>query len=488
MKFETLPLDEKIQKGIRKAKFVTCTEVQKKALPGSLEGKDLMVQSKTGSGKTAVFVLAILHRYLEAKDQKPTALIIAPTRELAVQIALDAEVLSSGIEDYKVGCFYGGVGYNEQEKILTSKPNLIIGTPGRILDFQGSGKINFREIDIFVIDEADRLFDMGFFPDIQKMFGFMDKKRARQTMLFSATLTTRVRNLAWSYMNDPLIVEVEPEEITVKNVSQELYHISKDEKFSLLLRILNKENPKNALVFSNTKAMAIELSKRLNVNGYKSQYLMGDLAQNKRLAIINRMKRGALTFLVATDVAARGLQIDDLELVINYDIPEDYESYVHRIGRTARAGKSGKAISLACEQYVYGLEPIEKYIQMKIPVQWPDEKELPLVNDKSASMRFRDLVSQKEYASKRPPSGKREKKYAKSSFSAPRFTPAVKKSGPSVNYDHLKSLDFDQRLDYYKQLYGPKKKESKKREAVVKKEPKKLPFYKKFFKKRGKND
>jgi ATP-dependent RNA helicase RhlB len=376
MKFETLPLDEKIQKGIRKAKFVTCTEVQKKALPGSLEGKDLMVQSKTGSGKTAVFILAILHRYVEATGQKPTALIIAPTRELAVQIALDAEVLASGIEGYKVGCFYGGVGYNEQEKILASKPNLIIGTPGRILDFQGSGKIDFREIDIFVIDEADRLFDMGFFPDIQKMFAFMDKKRAHQTMLFSATLTSRVRNLAWSYMNDPLIVEVEPEEITVKNITQSLYHVSKDEKFSLLLRILNKENPKNALVFSNTKAMAIELSKRLNVNGYKSQYLMGDLAQNKRLAIINRMKRGTLTFLVATDVAARGLQIDDLELVINYDIPEDYESYVHRIGRTARAGKSGKAISLACEQYVYGLEPIEKYIQMKIPVQWPDENEL----------------------------------------------------------------------------------------------------------------
>ena len=180
------------------------------------------------------------------------------------------------------------------------------------------------------------------------MFKMMIDRTKRQTMLFSATLSTKVRNLAWDHMIDPIEIEVEPEEITVNLITQQLYHISKDEKFSLLLRILAAEEASNALLFTNTKAMAIELSKRLNINGYKSQYLMGDLPQNKRLSIINRMKAGNLRFLVATDVAARGLQIDDLELVLNYDLPEDYESYVHRIGRTARAGKSGKAISLAC--------------------------------------------------------------------------------------------------------------------------------------------
>ena len=322
------------------------------------------------------------------------------------------------------------MGYAKQDKQIVEGVDLIIGTPGRILDYQKMGKLNFKSIDTFVIDEADRLFDMGFYPDVQKMFKLMVKREQRQTMLFSATLGTRVRNLAWDYMNAPLEIEVQPEEITVKAITQELYHVSKDEKFDLCLRLMAKENPTNALIFTNTKAKAVEISKRLNVNGYKTQYLMGDLPQSKRLGVINRMKSGELRFLVATDVAARGLQIDDLELVVNYDIPEDYESYVHRIGRTARAGKSGKAITLACEQFVYGLEAIENYIQMKIPVVWTDEESVPRVEDKSAKMRFRDLVSESEYASRsggRPERG-RAKRGPGAKGSAPRSRSAHKRS------------------------------------------------------------
>lgn len=504
MKFKELPLHEDVMKGIEAAGFTDCMPVQEKVLPGALQGKDIMAQSKTGSGKTAVFLITLLQKFVEARDtaktlppekaysvKLPVALIVAPTRELAVQIEDDARILSSGIPEYRIGCFYGGVGYAKQDKQVVEGVDLIIGTPGRILDYQQMGKLNFKSIDTFVIDEADRLFDMGFYPDIQKMFKLMVKREERQTMLFSATLGTRVRNLAWDYMNSPLEIEVQPEEITVKAITQELYHVSKDEKFNLFLRLMSRENASNALVFTNTKAKAVEISKRLNVNGYTTQYLMGDLPQSKRLQVINRMKSGELRFLVATDVAARGLQIDDLELVVNYDIPEDFESYVHRIGRTARAGKSGKAITLACEQFVYGLEAIENYIQMKIPVMWAEEAALPLIEDKSAHMRFRDLVSEGEFASRggqsrggqsrggqsRGTSGRGKSKRgttpAKSgsrttkkagpkqeSGKSPKSAPAKKRSEikkpvkRSKSYAEIQKMNFEERIAYYKQVYA----------------------------------
>jgi ATP-dependent RNA helicase RhlB len=409
MKFTELPFSEKVLKGIESAGFDKCTTVQEKVLPVALNGCDLMVQSKTGSGKTAVYVLTILQniaKCIAEGKEKPKALIVAPTRELAVQIEADTSILASGFEGVTVGAFYGGVGYEKQDKIIAKGCDICVGTPGRLLDFQKGRKIDFREFNIFVLDEADRMFDMGFYPDVQKMFSLLSDKDKRQTMLFSATLSTRVRNLAWQYMNEPEEIEVQPEEITVKKITQELYHIAKSEKFNLFLQLMVKENPGNALVFTNTKARAVEVAKRLSLNGFTAKYLMGDMAQSKRLQTINKMKDGKLKFLVATDVAARGLQIDDLELVINYDIPEDFESYVHRIGRTARAGKTGKAITLACEEYIYGLEPIESYIGMKIPVIWPEEGELPEVDDKSKNLSFRDMVSQQEYASKRPQNGR----------------------------------------------------------------------------------
>jgi ATP-dependent RNA helicase RhlB len=396
-----------------------------------------MIQSKTGSGKTAVYVLTILENYVKAVKEgksKPKALIVAPTRELAVQIEEDTLKLSEHIPGLAVGCFYGGVGYAKQDKAIEDGCDIFVCTPGRILDYQKMHKIDFRNFDIFVVDEADRLFDMGFYPDIQNMFSLLRPCTERQTMLFSATLGTKVKNLAWSFMNNPVEIEVEPEEMTVKAITQELYHISKKDKFGLLLQLLNKENPENCLVFTNTKARCIEVSKRLTLNGYAAKYLMGDLPQAKRLETIDRMKEGSIKFLVATDVAARGLQIDDLQLVVNYDIPDDFESYVHRIGRTARAGKSGKSITLADEEYVFGLEPIENFINMKIPVIWPAEGELAEVEDKSSKYSFRDLVRNDEYSRSPSPGGARGRG-GKRPAPGSRRAPAPRRDAPQGRRD-----------------------------------------------------
>lgn len=393
MKFSELHLTEQTYSGIQAAGFESCMPVQEKVFSHSLSGKDVMVQSQTGTGKTAAFLITILERFSKKEEGSSSkALVIVPTRELAVQIAQEAELLSSGLSKLTVGTFYGGVGYAQQDKLLQGEVDLYIGTPGRLLDYQKAGKIDFKAMDLVVVDEADRMFDMGFYPDILEMFKKMRPRDKRQTMLFSATLTNRARNLAWDFMNEPVEIEIEPEVITVKEINQQLFHVSKSEKFSVLLRLLAKIGPSNALIFTNTKSMAVELAKRLEINGYDAHMLMGDLPQKKRLQVIDKMKEGKIKFLVATDVAARGLHVDDLELVINYDIPEDFENYVHRIGRTARAGKSGHAITLACEQFVYGLESIEEYIQMKIPVVWLDEQEYPPVEDKSAHLRFGDLI------------------------------------------------------------------------------------------------
>jgi len=387
MKFNEFNLNEDLQRGIDDTGFLECMPVQEQTLTQTLKGKDVFVQSQTGSGKTAAFLISVFQLFLEADSPKEKkVLIIVPTRELAVQIEKEAMLLGRHL-DFVIGSFYGGVGYTKQEKLIREGVNLIIGTPGRLLDFNQSGKLKFKDIDILVIDEADRLFDMGFFPDIKRMLREMKPITERRTMLFSATLSFRVRNLAWEYMKEPAEISIEPDQVTVEKIDQRLYHVGQHEKMNLLLGIMKKENPGNVIIFTNTKQSAYEVSMRLERNGYKSQYIIGDLPQTKRLKIIEGVKEGRIPYLVATDVAARGLHVDDLELVINYDIPEDCESYVHRIGRTARVGKSGKAISLSCERYVYGLEGIEAYAKKKIPVDFADES--LFVEDQSQGMRFR---------------------------------------------------------------------------------------------------
>ncbi len=388
MKFTDRALHENIYKGIEKAGFSDCLPVQIQTFEQALDNnKDVCVQSQTGSGKTAAFLIPVFQLLLTHDSfKKKKALIVAPTRELAIQITKEAELLGSFL-DLRVGCFYGGDGFTKQEALLKKGVDIIVGTPGRLLDFSQQGKIDLKQIGILIIDEADRLFDMGFLPDIRRMLRKMPPYNKRRTMLFSATLDSRVKELAWEHMDDPVEIEITPEQVTVESVSQELYHVEQTEKMRLLLGILKKEKPENVLIFTNTKHMAFEVSQRLIRNGFDCQYIMGDLPQKKRLHVIEGIKSGKMKYLVATEVAARGLHIDDLDLVINYDLPAERESYVHRIGRTARAGKSGKAITLACEQYVYGLEAIEAYTDMKIPVVWADETMLE--KDMSEGMTFR---------------------------------------------------------------------------------------------------
>jgi len=371
MHFIDLHLDERIMLGINDAGFTVCTPVQEATFKHSLQGRDVCAQSQTGTGKTAAFLITILQNLKDQKGSK--AMIIVPTRELAVQVESEAALLGAHLDYYKVACIYGGVGYKSQEQQLRQGANIIVGTPGRIIDLNRSGKLSYKDIGILVIDEADRLFDMGFIADLRRMLRAMPPVHKRQTMLFSATLSFLVKELAWQYMNNPVEVEIAPEQLTVDTVTQELYHVGNEEKMNLLLGILGKERPKNCLIFTNMKQTAEEVSRRLRMNGFTCEFITGDLPQKKRLEVIDGIKNGRIPLLVATNVAARGLHVDDLDLVINYDIPEDCEDYVHRIGRTARVGKDGKAISLVCENYVYALDSIEKYLGMKIPVIWPEE-------------------------------------------------------------------------------------------------------------------
>ena len=400
MDFTELNLNKKLLKGIKTAGFIHCTPVQEATFAETLKNKDVCVQSQTGTGKTGAFLISIFQLLIENKTLKnKKSVIIAPTRELAVQIEKEAKIIGKYL-DFSIGCFYGGVGYTEQEALLEKGVDIIIGTPGRLIDFGEQRKIKYMEIGILIIDEADRLFDMGFLPDLKRLINDMPPSSERMTMLFSATLSSRVRDLAWKYMKDPIEIEISPETLVVDKITQELYHVGKDEKIKLLLGILKKEQPQNALIFTNMKRTAHEVCRRLEFNGIKCQYIMGDLPQSKRLRIIEKVKSGKIKFLVATEVAARGLHIDNLDLVINYDLPEDCENYVHRIGRTARAGKSGKAISLACEKYIYSLESIEALTKFKIPVAKADDG--MFVEDKSEGIHFSLKRDMSELATNQP--------------------------------------------------------------------------------------
>jgi ATP-dependent RNA helicase RhlB len=293
-------------------------------------------------------------------------LIIVPTRELAVQIEGEARLLNRHTS-FHIGAFYGGVGYEGQEAMLRQGTDIIIGTPGRLLDLAEKGLLKLKEAGYLVIDEADRMFDMGFLPDIKKLLQKMTPPRVRQSMLCSATLNRMSQRIAMEYMNDPVFIELTPEHLTVDTITQELYRVKSHIKPNLLLGILQKEKPANALIFVNMRHTAFKLAKKLDLNGFRCRYLSGDLPQVKRLKIMEEFMDGKFPFLVATDVAARGLHIDNLAMVINYDLPQDYENYVHRIGRTSRAGKEGKAISFACEKFGEHLYAIETFLRQRIP-------------------------------------------------------------------------------------------------------------------------
>ena len=388
MDFTEFGLDERLLKGIEAAGYVTCTPVQEQVIKASkaaegAKGPDLYVQSQTGTGKTCAYLVAVIGEMLKEQNAGKKCLILAPTRELAVQIEEEAKVLvgTSGLKAFSV---YGGVGYEKQIATLKKGVDIIIGTPGRVIDLNEGGNLDLSNAHFCVIDEADRMFDMGFYDDLRKILKKLPEAESRQTMLFSATLNTYVKNLAWEYTRDPIEITIEAENITVSEITQELLHVSSDEKMKLLVGILKHENPESAIIFCNTKRSCEVIAKRLVINEIQAEFMIGDLPQSKRLAILNKFKAGEIKILVATDVAARGIDVDDLAMVINYDLPVEAENYVHRIGRTARAGKSGKAYTFCSEQDVYNLPAIERYIEMQIPatVAYPDQME----EDKSAGM------------------------------------------------------------------------------------------------------
>jgi len=368
MNFNELKLKPELLQGVVDRGYKKMTEVQEQTLASTLGGKDVTVQSQTGTGKTAAFLITLLERmHPNGTHHGNKALIIVPTRELAVQIEKETRLMNRHI-GYAIGSFFGGVGYDKQLTMLKNGLDIIIGTPGRLLDLSSRGQLKLRDINFLVIDEADRLFDMGFLPDITKLIQQMPSRHKRQTMLFSATLNRVSRRLAAEHLNHPVQIKITPDRMTVDEIIQEIYHVKSHIKLNLMLGILKVQAPQNALIFTNMRHAAFRLSKKLQLNGYSSRHLTGDLPQKQRLNIIDSFKAGKFGILVATDVAARGLQIDDLKMVINYDLPQDCENYVHRIGRTARAGNSGKAISLASEGTNSQLDAIETFIGMKIPV------------------------------------------------------------------------------------------------------------------------
>ncbi len=377
--FESLPIHPKVLIGIKKLGFTACTPIQEKTLPLSLAGQDVAGQAQTGTGKTAAFLISLFTRLSNSRPEpsrskrsSPRAIVIAPTRELVVQIQNEAKEIGCAT-DFNIQAVYGGIDYEKQRSELNAGVDLLIGTPGRLIDYLKQKVYDLRRVEILVIDEADRMFDMGFIADLRFMLRRLPPFNQRQSMLFSATLTYRVMELAYEHMNLPVKVEVTPEQVTAEKVEQSLFHIERNRKFSLLLGLLKRERWDRALIFVNTKHQGETLARRLTEQGYTAKAITGDLPQKKRMQFLEQFKGNKIPILVATDVASRGLHIDAVDIVFNYDFPQDREAYVHRIGRTARAGAFGKAISLADEEYVLSLEEIEGYIDQKIPVEWADE-------------------------------------------------------------------------------------------------------------------
>ncbi|MDR3415669.1 MAG: DEAD/DEAH box helicase [Nevskia sp.] len=380
--FDSLPLHPALQSGLAALGYTHCTPIQAATLPLALQGQDLAGQAQTGTGKTAAFLLATMHQLLTqprvGADGQPRAYMLAPTRELALQIYNDAVQLGAHT-GLRMAVVYGGTGYESQRQTIAAGVDILIGTPGRLIDYFKQGVYVLKSVEVVVLDEADRMFDLGFIADIRYLLRRMPKPGARQNYLFSATLSHRVLELAYEHMNNPTRIEIEPEQVTAERVRQSLIHVANDDKLPLLVGLLrhyaHHASMTRTLVFVNTKRVSEEVEAALKANGYEGGVLSGDVPQNKRERLLSEFKLGKLPVLVATDVAARGLHIPDVTHVINYDLPQDAEDYVHRIGRTARAGASGDAISLCCETYVYSLPDIEKMIGMRIP-QLPNTDEL----------------------------------------------------------------------------------------------------------------
>ena len=383
--FDSLDLHAQIKAGICDAGFNFCTPIQAEALPITIDQKDVAGQAQTGTGKTAAFLIATFQRLLisnqkNTKNNKsqPMGFILAPTRELAIQIAKDADTLGKYTE-IKIGLAYGGKDYEKQRKNIEKGIDVLIGTPGRIIDYYKQGVFKLNKVQVLVLDEADRMFDLGFIKDIRYLLRRLPSPNKRLNMLFSATLSHKVLELAYEHMNEPALIRIEPEKITASGVRQAIFFPSNEEKIKLLIGLIKEIGSKKIMVFSNTKREVQRLETYLLANNIDAKAISGDVPQNKRISMLTSFKEGKLSVLICTDVASRGLHIPDVQCIINYDLPQDSEDYVHRIGRTARAGNSGDAISFGCETYAVSLPDIEKYIGYKIPVADYNPTDLPQI-------------------------------------------------------------------------------------------------------------
>jgi ATP-dependent RNA helicase RhlB len=370
--FDSLTIPESVKRGIAEQGFTRATPIQAQTLPVALAGRDVAGQAQTGTGKTAAFLIALFNRLLTEPAapnrpvNAPRAIVIAPTRELAVQIHSDAEAIGK-YTGLKLAIVFGGVDYDKQRRILEEGVDVLIGTPGRIIDYFKQHVFELRHIQVAVMDEADRMFDLGFIKDIRFLLRRLPHPNLRLTMMFSATLSHKVMELAYEHMNNPELIRIEPDKMTVDRVKQVLYFPSTEEKIPLLMGLLRRIDARRTMVFVNTKRVAEVLERTLTANGFVAQAISGDVPQTKRLKMMRDFHEGEIAVLIATDVASRGLHIPDVSHVFNFDLPNDAEDYVHRIGRTARAGAEGDAISFGCEEYAIALPDIERYIGHQIP-------------------------------------------------------------------------------------------------------------------------
>lgn len=383
-RFQDLNLPVDVLHAIADLNFKYCTPIQAEILPLTLAGKDMAGRAQTGTGKTAAFLLGIL-KHLDAHPGKdpqpgcPRALILAPTRELAMQIRDDAEKLSK-YTPFKTVAIYGGIDYDKQRRMLAQRVDIVVATPGRLIDYANQGILNLRQVEILVIDEADRMLDMGFIPDVRRIVYKTPPKEKRQTLLFSATLDEAVMRLASAWMVDPGKVEIEPDQTAADTVDQRVFIVTDDQKFALLYNILKKEvGDRSALIFTNRRDQAERLSDELYRYGFDCEMLSGAVAQNRRQRILSDFKEGRCKLVVATDVAGRGIHVEDITHVINFNIPSQPDDYIHRIGRTGRAGKTGISVTFACEKESFEIPAIEELLgaHLKCTVPGGEMLELP---------------------------------------------------------------------------------------------------------------
>ena len=371
--FASLDLHPRLLSSLDRLGYSNCTPIQAACLPKALAGQDIAGQAQTGTGKTAAFLLAAMQHLLTHPPRSPEGVvapgcfILAPTRELAVQIYEDAKLLGKDSGLSMTVC-YGGAGYDSQRKEIEAGVDILIGTPGRLIDFYKQNLYTLKYVEVMVLDEADRMFDLGFIDDIRYLLRKMPVPAERKSFLFSATLSHRVLELAFEHMKPGVEkIEIEPEQVTAERVRQQMVHVANRDKLPLLVGLMRKLEATRSMVFVNTKRGCEMVERALVKNGFKAATLSGDVPQARRLKLLQDFKDGKLPILVATDVAARGLHITGVSHVINFDLPNEAADYVHRIGRTARAGAQGDAISFCCESHAYSLPDVEKYIGMKVP-------------------------------------------------------------------------------------------------------------------------